>query len=169
MLRITDGTRRTREHIIADLSIVHAESIILPLGHVAERLSNDYGYDLRLITFSATGFLEPDHVLIQVKATDSPKFLADGSTIAFGIERKHLWTWSRELSPIILILYDASERRAYWLQLTRTRLRALTQTSQATCTVHLPMAQVFDAVAVETIRKIKNDLVAFYERQTTDG
>ena len=97
MLRITDGTRRTREHIIADLSIVHAESIILPLGHVAERLANDYGYDLRLITFSATGFLEPDHVLIQVKATDSPKFLADGSTIAFGIERKHLWTWSREL------------------------------------------------------------------------
>ena len=76
---------------------------------------------------------------------------------------------TRELSPIILILYNASEERAYWLQLTRTRLRALAKTNQATCTVHLPMAQVFDAVAVETIRKIKNDLVAFYERQTTDG
>ncbi|WP_394793586.1 DUF4365 domain-containing protein [Armatimonas sp.] len=88
---------------------------------------------------------------------------------ALPIERKHLWTWSRELSPIILILYNASEERAYWLQLTRTRLRALAQTNQATCTVHLPTVQVFDAVAVETIRKIKNDLVAFYERQTTDG
>jgi Domain of unknown function (DUF4365) len=169
MLRITEGTRRTREHIIADLSIVHAESMILPQGHVAERLSNDYGYDLRLITFSEAGFLEPDHILIQVKATDSPKFLADRSTITFELERKHLWTWSRELSPIILILYDASAARAYWLQLTRPQLRALAQTNQATCTVHLPTNQIFDTDAVETIRQIKNDLVAFYERQTTNG
>ena len=138
----------------------------MPLGHVAERLTNDYGYDLRLITFSEAGFLEPDHILIQVKATDSPKFLADRATVAFELERKHLWTWSRELSPIILILYDASEAKAYWLQLTRTRLRELAQTNQTTCIVHLPVTQIFDAAAVETIRQIKNDLVAFYERQT---
>ncbi|WP_395091702.1 DUF4365 domain-containing protein [Armatimonas sp.] len=150
------------------MSIVHVESVILPLGHVVERLANDYGYDLRLITFNEGGFLEPDHVLIQVKATDNPKFLANGSALSFELERKHLWTWSRELSPIILILYDASEGEAYWRHLTRTSLRELTQTNQGTCTVHLSSIQIFDAVAATTIRQIKNDLVAFYERQTND-
>ena len=38
--------QRTRQHVIADLSVHHVERFILEEGHTAQRLSSDYGYDL---------------------------------------------------------------------------------------------------------------------------
>jgi hypothetical protein len=43
--------RRTREHVIADLSVHHVEGFILEEGHTAQRLDSDYGYDLVLFTY----------------------------------------------------------------------------------------------------------------------
>ena len=40
--------RRTRQPVIADLSIHHVEGFILEEGHTAQRLERDYGYDLLL-------------------------------------------------------------------------------------------------------------------------
>lgn len=39
-------TRRTREHIIADLSMNHVERLIFRCGYSAERIEHDYGTDL---------------------------------------------------------------------------------------------------------------------------
>src|SRR5580692_6981989 len=38
--------RRTREHVIADQSVNYLERFIIDEGHIAQRLYNDYGYDL---------------------------------------------------------------------------------------------------------------------------
>ena len=35
--------RRTREHVIADLSVNHVERIILEAGHAVQRPTSDYG------------------------------------------------------------------------------------------------------------------------------
>ncbi len=43
--------QRTREHVIADLSINHVERQILLAGHVVERWLHDYGLDLVATTF----------------------------------------------------------------------------------------------------------------------
>jgi hypothetical protein len=43
------GKRRTREHIIADLSVHHVEGPILRVGFTVERFIQDYGLDLRMI------------------------------------------------------------------------------------------------------------------------
>jgi hypothetical protein len=44
--------RRTREHVIADLSVHHVEGLALKCGYTVQRTIADYGYDLRLETFS---------------------------------------------------------------------------------------------------------------------
>jgi len=51
--------QRTRQHVIADLSVHHVEGFILEEGHTAQRLSSDYGYDLILWTFDERGYPEP--------------------------------------------------------------------------------------------------------------
>jgi hypothetical protein len=43
--------RRTREHVIADLSINHVERLVLRCGWTAERTRYDYGIDLYMQTY----------------------------------------------------------------------------------------------------------------------
>ena len=63
--------RRTRAHVIADLSVNHVEGFILNEGHTAQRLGSDYGYDLVLFTHDEQGYLEPGAIYIQLKASDN--------------------------------------------------------------------------------------------------
>jgi hypothetical protein len=65
--------KRTREHLIADLSVHHVEGHILRCGFTAERVVHDYGADLYMTTYAASGEVENDFVLFQLKATDRPK------------------------------------------------------------------------------------------------
>ena len=43
--------QRTRQHVIADLSVHYLEGFILQEGHTPYRLTPDYGYDLVLLTY----------------------------------------------------------------------------------------------------------------------
>src|SRR5215831_18139590 len=63
--------RRTRQHVIVDLSVHHVEGFILQEGHTPYRLSPDYGYDLVLFTHDEQGYLEPGSVYIQLKAAET--------------------------------------------------------------------------------------------------
>ncbi len=62
--------RRTREHIIADLSVHHIEGHVLRCGWLVERMAHDYGIDLELHTFDRSGQVQPGEILLQLKATD---------------------------------------------------------------------------------------------------
>lgn len=62
--------QRTRQHVIADLSIHHVEGFILEEGHVTQRVSSDYGYDLIVWTFDERGYSEPGTFCIQLKARE---------------------------------------------------------------------------------------------------
>ena len=50
--------RRTREHVIADLSVNFVERQVLLCGHTVERVRADYGYDLLLSTYDPKGEVE---------------------------------------------------------------------------------------------------------------
>jgi hypothetical protein len=63
--------RRTREHVIADLSVNYVERFILRCGWTVERSRYDYGIDLYMQTYSANGEVESGWVRLQLKATDS--------------------------------------------------------------------------------------------------
>jgi hypothetical protein len=108
------GKRRTREHVIADLSICFVEWQALQCGYTVERIRHDYGIDLELKTYNKIGERESGDILIQVKATDTLS-LGDGqSTFSFRIERADLVSWLGETSPVILIVFEALKKRAFW-------------------------------------------------------
>jgi hypothetical protein len=105
--------RRTRQHVIADLSVNHVERFILDEGHTAQRMGSDYGYDLFLATYDEQGYVEPGVIPIQLKAAESLQ--ATGADYVFDLDVRDYNLWVAEEFPVILILFDASRRRAFWL------------------------------------------------------
>lgn len=106
---------RTREHVLADLSINHVERQVLLCGSAVVRNPVDYGYDLILLSFNPRGEAEGGYAFFQVKATDSLPLLADGRTISWVISRRDLLLWLDESCPVILVVYDGKKDRAFWL------------------------------------------------------
>lgn len=97
------------------MSFNHLESFVLQCGYVIDPVLHDYGYDAYLHTFDDDGQLEPGRVLIQLKATDHLKMLADGTTVSAVVDRRDLKVWLREPIPVVFVLYDAQGKRAFWL------------------------------------------------------
>jgi hypothetical protein len=106
---------RTREHVLADLSINCVERQILLRGFAVNRIEKDYGLDLMMFTYSNQGEIENGHVFFQVKATDSLAVLQDGVTVSCRVEVADLNWWQHELAPVILVLYDGQKDEAFWL------------------------------------------------------
>ena len=56
--------RRTRAHVIADLSVNHTERVALRCGYsVVRNTTSDYGIDLRVRTFTDEGEVEAGEML----------------------------------------------------------------------------------------------------------
>src|SRR5262245_23098940 len=93
------GKQRTREHVIAALSVNFVERLVLKCGYVVQRPNPDYGYDLRLETFDEQGNFEPDQVSLQVKATDGidEYRLASGDSFSFPVRTADYRLWAEEL------------------------------------------------------------------------
>ncbi len=105
--------QRTRQHVIADLAIHYVKGFILAEGHTAQRMERDYGYDLLMFTSDEHGYIEPGFLLFQVKAAAVLPII-DGDCY-FDLDIRDYNLWMLEEMPVILVLYDASRRRAYWL------------------------------------------------------
>jgi hypothetical protein len=108
------GKRRTREHIIADQSICFVEWQALRHGCTVERVRHDYGIDLELKTYNADGEREPGDILMQVKATDGLGLRKGQKWFPYRVQRSDLISWLAEQVPVILVVFDAANVRAYW-------------------------------------------------------
>src|SRR6185369_4383485 len=95
--------RRTRQHVIADLSVHHVEGFILEEGHIAQRLTSDYGYDLVMVTCDPLGFVEPGSVLFQLKAAEA--WRDAGGEYVFDLDVRDYRLWMQETMPVILVLF----------------------------------------------------------------
>jgi hypothetical protein len=143
--------RRTREHVIADLSVNHVERQVLLCGFTVERRWHDYGFDLFMNTYDQNGELESGEVHFQLKATDRLRLASDGQTILFRVERADLRTWLDVVMPMILIVYDARADIAYWLYVQEYLAKQpgfdATRGSR-TVTLRIPQAQQLERAAV---------------------
>jgi len=146
--------RRTREHVIADLSVNHVERFILRCGWIAQRLFPDYSLDLFMRTVDANGDLENGGVWFQLKATDGLKIVAKRQAIAMRLEGRDLVYWLREDSPVVLIVFDAMQERAWWLDL-QASLRAAPP-AKGSLTVHVPLSNVVDEQAVRHFARLRD-------------
>jgi hypothetical protein len=148
--------QRTRQHVIADLSVHHVEGFILNEGHTAQRLDSDYGYDMLMFTYDEQGYLEPDSIYIQLKATETLQ--AVGNVYVFDLDIRDYTLWMLVRMPVILILFDASRKRAYWLAVQRYfREDEARQPKNGarTVRVRVPQRQVVNRRAVATMRDLK--------------
>jgi hypothetical protein len=107
--------RRTRQHIIADLALVDVQYYIANAGFTSEVKTKDYGYDLTVNTFDGDGLIEPGAILIQLKASETLEIHPDGVSYVFDLDVRDYNLWVMEPNPVLLILYEAKSRRAYWL------------------------------------------------------
>src|SRR5262249_41055020 len=107
--------RRTRNHVIADQSMNHLERFIYFAGFTAERVVSGYGFDLTMNTFDVNGFVEPGRVIFQLKASDRWAKSSAGDALVISIDVADYNLWQQEPFPVFLILYDAPERKGYWL------------------------------------------------------
>ena len=150
--------QRTRQHVIADLSAHHVEGFILQEGHTAQRLSSDYSYDLLLRTFDREGYPEPGLVYIQLKAAESLE--AIGSDYVFDVDLRDYHLWRLEEMPVLLILFDATRRKAYWLavqsyfQADETRQP---KRGAKSVRVRVPKRQPVSRRAIQKMRELKED------------
>jgi hypothetical protein len=152
--------RRTRQHVIADLSVHHVEGIILTEGHTAQRLGSDYGYDLILWTFDEHGYAEPGAVYFQLKATESLN--AVGRHYVFDLDIRDYNLWRREEAPVILVLFDATRKRAYWLPVQRyfdEQPARRPKKGARTVRVRVPKRQVVNRRAIAAVRELKWQLL----------
>ncbi len=155
----TPRKQRTRQHVIADQSLNYLERYIIDEGHTAERVQRDYGYDLRLVTYDGQGYVEPGFVAIQLKAAEVPE--VDGKDYLFDLDVKDYNLWVMELLPVVLVLFDASRRKAYWLLVQdyfREDPARQPEEGAKTVRVRIPQGQAVNRRAVRRWRARKQEI-----------
>lgn len=150
---------RTREHVIADLSINHVERFVLRCGWIVHRMSPDYGIDLIMQTFSSDGQLENGEVKFQVRATDKLRTSNRRRAISVRLESRDAIYWVNDPMPVILVIYDTREDKAWWLCL-QDALRQRRK-FKATFTVHVPLDQVVDEAAIRQMADLRERVQEF--------
>ncbi len=148
--------RRTRQHVIADLSVHYVEGFILDAGYTTQKLNSDYGYDLLMSTFDERGYAEPGSVYFQIKASES--LSARGKLLVFDLDIRDYNLWIREKMPVVLILYDASRKRAYWIAVQKYFAEGSPRRpkkGRKSVRVRVPLQNVVNERAIAVFRDLK--------------
>ena len=112
--------RRPREHVIAEMGVNFLERQVLRRGHQLRRVPEpEYGTDAVMLHFSPeTREIENGWVEFQVKSTDELNFVDNGNSVTCVVELAHVHYWYWEVTnPFILVLYDARNHRAFWIDI----------------------------------------------------
>lgn len=152
--------RRTRQHVIADQSVHCVEGFILDEGHTAQRFLHDYGYDLVMRTYDERGYVEPDVVFFQIKASERLEVV--GGDYFFDAEVRDYNLWIAEKMPVILVLYDAISRRAFWLYFKQFFLDNPIRRPRKGAKwvrVQVPSSQQMSPQAIVELRRLKSEVV----------
>ncbi len=158
--------RRTRSHIIADLSANRVEYFALKCGFSVERIEVDYGYDLQIYTYNENGEFENGVVYLQLKSTDAIEQYEREWGFSYSLEKAHLELWLNEPMPVILVLFDAQNEIAYWVYLQayfEQREIFLDSIEQETFTVHLDKESIVHTEAVKKWKEYKDNILSQLE------
>jgi len=155
--------RRTREHIIADLSVNHVERQVLLGGYTLERFEYDYGTDLLMFTYNRAGEIEKDYVFFQVKASTRLNLRRGEKSFPIRIDRRDLLHWRAQMLPVILIVYDAKSGVAYWLYIQsyfQKQPGLNLFAAGKTVTVHMPLSNVLTVNAIYRFARFRDRVIA---------
>ena len=154
--------RRTREHIIADMSANHVERHILSCGFSAEIIRHDYGIDMTVSFYDHRGQPQNGTVYLQLKATDNLRLRDNGNITTYKVDCRDLDYWLREPSPVILVVYDTINDRAYWLYVQahfESEIARLPSKGQKVFTVMIPTKNVVNQAAIRRFQGYNQDVI----------
>lgn len=160
--------RRTRQHVIEDLSENHLERKVLLKGHILRRPERDYGVDVTMFHFDDSGQIENGEIRFQLKATDQLRLTKSGEIISFPIKTGDLHYWSMEIYPFILVIHDAVEDMAYWLDVQEyvEQNSDRLDPEKATVNVHIPVS---NKLTDNTVDLFRSKSLAIIERLRNHG
>ncbi len=154
--------RRTREHVISDLSVNHVERFIFNCTFASEVTRRDYGIDVFVSFYDAAGEIRNGQVLLQLKASDEVKFVKGKKFVSFPVEKKDLDFWLEVPQPVILVVYDALKETAYWMYVQahfEGRTGFALSDKGVTITVNIPTANVVNEAAIRRFERFSDDVV----------
>jgi hypothetical protein len=125
-------------------------------GHTVQRVEKDYGYDLILLTYDDQGYVEPGLVWLQLKAAETLQGF--GSDYVFDLDIRDYNLWLLEEMPVILVLFEASRRRAYWIHVQgyfRDDPTRRPKKGAKTIRVRIPNHQLVRRGAIRRMRELK--------------
>lgn len=155
---MADRKIRTREHVIAAMSLHHVAYIVAKAGYVLDVPIADYGFDGLITTFDGDGCIESGTISVQFKATDHLRVLADGR-IAVRLDNRDIDFWLGNFFPVIVVIFDARQETSYYLSVQEHfKAHPLTsdQRRRATLTVHIDPGAIVSDTAVRAWRDLKN-------------
>lgn len=154
--------RRTREHVIADMSVNYVERFVLRCGWTVQRITHDYGIDLLMETYNAKGEPQVGRVLFQVKATDRLRVRQRDSTVLTRLEWRDIRAWLDEPMPVILVMYDAQQDTGYWLHIQSdfANSRRMARTGVTTTQVLAPLHQVLNEAAIRHFAVLRDTVMS---------
>jgi len=156
---------RTRQHFIEDLGFNHIEKQVLVARCTLQRYQPDYSYDASIHTIQRNGEVENGEIFIQLKSTDKIKFANKRKAFTYDLSKRDLELWLSNILPVILILYNAKNDKAYYLELreyfrkNRISLKKINKFIR----VYIPPENVFNPEAVKKLRSIKNKQYGSYK------
>jgi Domain of unknown function (DUF4365) len=154
--------RRTRQHVIAAQSVNYVERFIVDAGYTAQRVEYDYGYDLLVSTFDEEGYEEPGLNYLQLKATDSLQMAATDGEVVFDLAVEDYNLWTKETMPVVLVVFEARKRRAWWLYVQRyfaEQPSRVPKKGAKTIRVFVPAKQRLGPKTIAAMRKWKQDIL----------
>lgn len=126
-------------------------------GHAVQRVTPDYGYDLFMTTFDSDGMIERGGVSIQCKASE--RLSGSGRDWFIDIDVRDHNLWTAEQRPVVLVAYDASKERAYWVSIQgyfRDPARR-PKPGATTVRVRIPKTSILNRTAIESMRILNRE------------
>jgi hypothetical protein len=148
---------RTRQHIIEDLSFNHTEKQVLTAGFTMYRITNnDYGYDGYIQLFKPSGEIDSHLVHFQLKSTDHIQYSKSKEAFTFDLSIRDLELWLSNERKMLLVLYDAQNDVAYYLDLQSYFKinRDVLKNIHKFVRVYFPELQVFNQQSVKDLHKL---------------
>jgi len=158
---------RTPAHVIADLSYNYLERTVLRRGHWLDSPRNDYGIDATMFHHNERGEVENGEVRFQLKATAEPRTSRNGKWISQRVDYRDIQYWYFEPYPVILMLYDATRNRGYWLHVQEfiDQNPAIMDASSESVTLRIPTSNLINLRAIDRFRKLSIETVAAFQNQ----
>jgi len=85
----------------------------LKCGFSVQRIETDYGYDLQIYCYNENGQFENGVIYLQLKSTDNINKYKKKEGFSYPFEKSHPDIWINEPMPVIIVLFDALNEKAY--------------------------------------------------------